>query len=81
MGEVKAEDIGECGERREVDFGSGKRVEEENRGRFFEDKKPAVRGAAAAAARRLGEVEVVEFVVGEIKEGTAVDGGTSLREH
>lgn len=37
--------------------------------------------AAAAAVGGFGEVEDVEFVVGEIKEGPAVVGGAALREH
>lgn len=67
-GVIERDDVGERGERRKKEPGSGQGVEEEDRRTFVEDGEPAVRRTAAALAERsLREVEEVDFVVGEVE--------------
>lgn len=71
-GVIEGDDVGKCGERRQSELGPGYGVEKEDGRSFVEDGEPAVRRAAPALAEGgLGEVEEVDFVVGEVEKGTA----------
>ena len=65
-----------------MDLGSSERVEEKDFRSFVDDKKPTMGGAAAATAvGGFWKVEEVEFVEGEVEEGTVGVMRLGLRKH
>lgn len=80
VGEVEADDVGERVQRRQVHFGSGQGVHEDDARRLVEDREPAVGGAAATLAEaRLGDPEHVDPVVGEAVEVAGAGAAATLR--